>query len=439
MSEKTIVDSSANSKAKNLTLKAWFLIVLLNLVAKIGWAIENTWFTSFVYAEVAYDVNITSWMVAVSAIASTVTTLVFGTLSDRIGKRKPLIVWGFICWGLVTFVFAFGAKLSNLVIAGIFCVIMDGIMSAIGSIGSDAGYMAWTTDITTKQERATLGAWLGVMPLLSAMVVSVIAGPVVDKLGYFWLFGIVGGIVTVFGLISIFVVKDSPNLVPQKRGSFTHQLLEVFDVKSFVKNKALMMVLIVYAVYMIIFDVWMPYSTVYMINYLGFSATQASMGQGIGIIVATLCAIPFTKLVKKGKEFTVLSLVTLVSVVGGIVVGAAAFGKNYWVNLVGSILLLIGYVGVEQTCVAWMKNLFPTNAYGQYEGIRMVFYVAIPMVFGSLLANFLISNFGAKMADGVVINEVVFFIVAALSIIIIIPSYFANKFVKEKVEKGEEK
>lgn len=230
------------------------------------------------------------------------TTLVFGTLSDRIGKRKPLIIWGFICWGLVTFGFAFGAELSNTVIAGIFCVIMDGIMSAIGSIGSDAGYMAWTTDITTKRERAKLGAWLGVMPLLSTVVVSLIAGFVVDKLGYFWLFAIVGGIVTIFGFLAIFVVKDSPTLVPQKRGSFRQQFLEALDIKNFVKNKALMMVLIVYAVYMILFDLWTPYSTVYMINYIGFSATQVSLGAGIGIIIASLFAIPFTKLVQRGKR-----------------------------------------------------------------------------------------------------------------------------------------
>ena len=192
------------------------------------------------------------------------------------------------------------------------------------------------------------------------------------------------------------------------------------------------MVLIVYAVYMIIFDVWMPYSTVYMINYLGFTATQASLGAGIGIIIASLFAIPFTKLVKKGKEFTVLLIVTAVSIVGGIIFGATAYTHSYVVALIGVIFLLIGYVGVEQTCVSWMKNLFPTNAHGQYEGIRMIFYVAIPMVFGSMLANFLINNFGAQMADGVVINETVFFIVAGLSMVIIIPSYLANKYVKEQ-------
>jgi MFS family permease len=414
-----------------MTFKIWLIVILLNLIAKIGWSIENTWFTAFVYAEIAYDVNITSWMVAVSAVASTVTTLIFGTLSDRWGKRKPLIVWGFISWGLVTFVFAFGSQLSNLVIAGIFCVIMDGIMSGIGSIGSDAGYMAWTTDISNKNNRATLGAWLGVMPLLSAMVVAVIAGVVVDKLGYFALFAIVGGIVTLFGILSIFLVKESPTLAPQKRGSFWKQLVEVFDFKSLIKNKALFMVLIAYAYYFVVFDAWMPYATVYMVNNLGFTATEASLVQGVGILISVLVTFPFTKLIKKDKSIVVLIIVTVMSVVGCILTGMAENVSEVWFMILSSVILLGGYVGMEQSCVAWMKNLFPEEARGQYEGIRMLFYVALPMVFGSMLANVLITNFGAQMGGGVIINSTVYYILAGMNVLIIVPSLLADKFVKK--------
>ena len=134
-----------------MTRKMWFIVIFLDLVAKIGWSIENTWFTSFVYADVAYDVNITSWMVAVSAVVSTIITLVFGTISDRVGKRKPLIVFGFIAWGVTTFMFGFGGRMSNVAVAGVFCVLMDGLMSGVGSIASDTGYMAWTTDITDRK------------------------------------------------------------------------------------------------------------------------------------------------------------------------------------------------------------------------------------------------------------------------------------------------
>lgn len=125
----------------------------------------------------------------------------------------------------------------------------------------------------------------------------------------------------------------------------------------------------------------------------------------------------------------------MVSIVGDVIFGLTAYTHSYIVGLIGIILLLMGYVGVEQTCVSWIKNLFPTNAYGQYEGIRMIFYVAVPMVVGSSLANFLINTFGAKIGDGVVVNETVFYIVAALSVVIIIPSYLADKYVKKQSKK----
>jgi Na+/melibiose symporter-like transporter len=39
-------------------------------------------------------------MVAASAVAATVTTLLIGALSDKIGKRKIFICGGYILWGV---------------------------------------------------------------------------------------------------------------------------------------------------------------------------------------------------------------------------------------------------------------------------------------------------------------------------------------------------
>ena len=44
-------------------------------------------------------------MVALSAVTATGTTLITGTLSDRLGKRKAIIVSSYILWGISTMVF----------------------------------------------------------------------------------------------------------------------------------------------------------------------------------------------------------------------------------------------------------------------------------------------------------------------------------------------
>lgn len=43
--------------------------------------------------------------VAVSAIVATVTMLLMGALSERLGRRKPSIVAGYIAWALSTALF----------------------------------------------------------------------------------------------------------------------------------------------------------------------------------------------------------------------------------------------------------------------------------------------------------------------------------------------
>ena len=83
----------------------WFLVWGLGIAGQLCWNMENQWFNTFVYAKIAKDPTIISWMVGVSAAATTVSTFLFGTVSDRKGKRRILISIGYILWGIFTIVF----------------------------------------------------------------------------------------------------------------------------------------------------------------------------------------------------------------------------------------------------------------------------------------------------------------------------------------------
>ncbi|MHA1561824.1 MAG: hypothetical protein ACTSPA_06820, partial [Promethearchaeota archaeon] len=65
-------------KITKLSRNAWFTIVTLAIVGEIAWAIENTWFNVFVYDEITKDPAPIAWMVAVSAITATLTTIFIG-------------------------------------------------------------------------------------------------------------------------------------------------------------------------------------------------------------------------------------------------------------------------------------------------------------------------------------------------------------------------
>ena len=59
---------------KSSALRFWLLVWGLGLIGQLVWNIENQWFNTFVYAKIAKDPTIISWMVAVSAIATTIST-----------------------------------------------------------------------------------------------------------------------------------------------------------------------------------------------------------------------------------------------------------------------------------------------------------------------------------------------------------------------------
>ena len=64
------------------------------------------------------------------------------------------------------------------------------------------------------------------------------------------------------------------------------------------------------------------------------------------------------------------------------------------VLLLGVIFIGFGYVTFMQTSSVWAKSLYPSDNRGQFEGIKILSFVLIPMIFGSLISNFLITNFG---------------------------------------------
>ena len=54
---------------KSSALRFWLLVWGLGIIGQLVWNVENQWFNTFVYAKIAKDPTIISWMVAVSAIA----------------------------------------------------------------------------------------------------------------------------------------------------------------------------------------------------------------------------------------------------------------------------------------------------------------------------------------------------------------------------------
>ena len=444
-----------NKVKSGLGAKTWVVIWVAGLAGQLAWNIENQWFNTFVYGRIGAVPWIITAMVAVSAIVTTFSTFLSGTWSDRMGRRKPFIVWGYIFWGIFTIVFglvdlfATGSLAGNVVALGVMVIVADALMSFFGSLGNDAGFNPHLTDITTPENRGPLGAVIAVQPVIATIVGTLIGGIIIEAVGYFAFFLIMGAFVILVGLYCMWAVKDSPMLTPNvDEKGFWHQFAQAFNFKLLWKNKLLLIVFSIFAMFFISFNIYFPYMTIYFIHSLGYDTGIAGVWLGIGLVIA----IPFTllagKFINKQKFVPVLIVALLMNVVGlGIIAITGALSGTgaamTAVVILGTIFVGGGYMCIYQALMIWCKNLYPESQRGQLEGVRLVFYVLVPMISGPVIAEPIVENLGiyieqmeqnGAIQPGYTPSWHLFIIAAAVALLTLIPIIGAWYYQKKHPE-----
>ena len=90
------------------------------------------------------------------------------------GKRRAFVCWGYILWGITTAAFALfgnGQVGGDVGLAVTLFVVMDCVMSAIGSTANDSAFSAWVTDVTDVTNRGVVDIVLSIMPILALTVI----------------------------------------------------------------------------------------------------------------------------------------------------------------------------------------------------------------------------------------------------------------------------
>ncbi len=428
----------------------WFLVWALGISGQLCWNMENQWFNTFVYAKIAKDPIIISWMLAISAAATTVSTFLFGCVSDRMGNRKRIISIGYILWGVFTIVFGFtqfikGAGEGSVLIGILIAVVAaDSVMSLFGSMGNDVGFNAWINDHMNDDNKGQLGSALAVQPVIGTIVGTVLGGILVGADdNYIRLFSVIGGALIILGIVSIFILKDSEDIRPSKRGTFSQQFFSILNVKEYLKHRELVYVNFMFTVYFISFNVYFTHLGNFMIYYLGFTPDTMGLIEGIGLALAMLATIPGIKMIRGDRLTFLIALAVTLNMIGLIIV--AVFVKPETVDIttvfnplfLGAILFIgIGYILFLQTITVWSKMLYPEDSRGQFEGIHIIFFVLIPMIVAPLISNPIIKRSG-EFIDEYGFKEylptnTLFFAGAILVPLTFIPLYFANKEHKKK-------
>ena len=63
----------------------YLALIIFSLVGQVAWVVENMYLNVFIYQMFHASADAISTMVAASAIAATVTTVLIGALSDKLG------------------------------------------------------------------------------------------------------------------------------------------------------------------------------------------------------------------------------------------------------------------------------------------------------------------------------------------------------------------
>lgn len=378
------------SSAPRIPTRTWTIILLLGLSGQVAWNVENTWFATFVYDTITPDSRPVAAMTAISALVATVTTLGMGAWSDRIGRRKPFILIGYVLWALSTAVFP-AAAIPQAVGLGVFLVIvLDAVMTFFGSTANDAAFNAWVTDVTRRGNRGVVEGVLQALPVLATMIGMGVSGVVIDAFGYTPFFLALGGIVLLMGLIGGFLLTDAPDLRPSPVNSVWAELRELFRPASVKANANLFLVFAALGIFSIGLQISWPYELIYLNHTLGITKSEAGLITAVVAPVLILFALPIGRLTDKGHGFAVAVVGYIVAAIGFVGFGLsdsflllAVFGALKSVGILMNIVL-----------VSWHRNLLPDDSRGAYQGVRLIFMVLIPMALGSAIGSALIQTLG---------------------------------------------
>ena len=383
-----------------LGLKKWLSFILAGFVGQLAWAIENNYFNVYVF-DCTHNYDFITWMVIASAATATITTLLMGAVSDRLGKRKALISFGYILWGISILLFAFlnpsssfNIVANNIFLAGTMIVIMDCVMTFFGSTANDAAFNAMVTDNTNDNNRARVESVLSVLPLLALIAVIVVAGFFVDvEVGqekhweiFFYIFG---GITLLVGVISLFIIpKDI--IAPNKTENYWSNVVYGFRPKVIKNNPILYITLIAFMVFNIGLQVFMPYFILYVQNVLGIVGDSFTISLGIVLLGASAITVIFGLFMDRIGKNKIMIPALAVGAIGGVIIffipAAQGIGTNIGL-IIGGIVLMTGYLVSTAVLGAKVRDYTPEKEVGLFQGIRMLFTVLIPMIIGPLIGR----------------------------------------------------
>lgn len=413
--------------SNRLGSRQWTAIILFGLFGQIAWVIENMYFNKFLYYEIAPDATSIALMVGASAAMATLTTMVMGALSDKIGRRKIFITVGYILWGLVTLSFGF-ISLDRLeaildpamaiTIGIIIVIVMDCIMTFFGSTANDGAFNAWITDITNKDNRGPIEGVLATLPLIALLIVFGGFDSLTNGDNWPIFFFSLGALISLGGIVGLFLIKESK--ITKSEGRYWTTFFYGYRPSSIKRHGKLYLTLATIALMGISMQIWYPYFIVYFTEALGIADYALLMG--IIVLGASIVTMIVSRFIKEHNK-------NLFFIPGIVLFFTGSLGLYFVTNivLVGAfgLVMMSGNLILAAVLYAKVRDYTPLDKVGHFQGIRMIFQVLTPMIIGPMIGSLVIVSTGRTYTDLGVVKDVptasIFLAAALCSLLIIVP------------------
>lgn len=400
---------------KNLTKKTWFNIILFSFTGQLAWNVENMCFNTFMYNSIYADatqeaassfeaMTAVNYMVAFSAVVAVLTTFIMGNLSDKFKNRRLFISVGYIAWGIVTGLFGFITKDNiasltgladevKILLASVWAVIiMDCIMTCMGSTSNDSAFNAWVTDITTPATRPKVETLLAVLPLFATVVVLVFNTLAQEEIISYTTFFIgLGAFVVVCGVLGLFILEEPKSKSPEnEKIPYFRNLVYTFRPSVIKENVRLYLALAAICCLSVAFQTFFPYFFIYIQHALlpALETTQISalpiIAVVLGLASSAVIAVVFMKMANKNKKSIFVPSIIILFV--GLM-GAALSKNNIFYFIAFALPAVVSYFIFSIQLNALIRDFTPEGKAGLFQGVRMVFVVLIPMIIGPKLGE----------------------------------------------------
>ncbi len=434
-------------KSNKLGAKVWSCIIIFGLIGQLAWMVENVYFSTFIQKNITTASWATSATVAASAVVAALATIFGGAWTDRLGKRKMFICIGYILWGVATACFAFFGDTQvsgNITLIVTLFVIMDCVMTVFGSVSNDAAFSAWVTDVTDITNRGITDVVLSIMPVAALMLIFG-AFDGLTQSGHWTVFFIVlGGMTTLFGVLGLFLFKDSPKLKPNKDGSYLKEVAYGFTPSNIKKHGMIYVCLIGMMFSGLAMQLWQPYMITLIQYTLGIYDYILPMAI-IVLVSAGLSVVGGKMMDKYGKE-KFFYPVAAVGVVGGIVAYCIKFVNQDDLTVktvmlcIGGTLIMAGSLMMGGVFNATARDYTPDDKAGCFQGVKIIIFVMLPMVLASIINPLVINGFGVPVTDKILAMEncpynpgelvypyEMFLFSAIAAVFVFIPAFFVRR------------